>query len=226
MENEMRKFGLVFVLLVLAMPYYAQFGLSGGVSILKGFGGPKPYAGLHIIGEVPRDDFVSFMGKISFYGKQRDFVTNTGYVEAVDPTTMPFYENVTYVNTMNYIVLEGGNRFYLGDGYDNGFGAYGGGTLQLVFNTIKREYDYSDIDMSKYQLPVNETVKGSIFSLGFGLTGGVKYTFAGYGTLYGEGGFSYIFNAQPSNTTASSGAANLYAPLFFTFGVGFRKEFY
>ncbi|MCE2713423.1 MAG: hypothetical protein LW688_12945 [Cryomorphaceae bacterium] len=222
----MKKFGLLCVLLIISMLSNAQFGLSGGVNMLKGFGGPKPYVGFHVVGEIPRDDFVSFMGKISFYAKQRDILSNTGYVEAVSPTTVPFYENVTYVNTMNYVVLEGGNRFYLGDGYDNGFGAYGGGTLQLIFNTVKREYDYSDIDMSKYQLPVNENVKGSIFSLGFGLTGGLKYTFAGYGTLYTEGGFSYIFNAQPSNTTASSGATNLYSSLFFTFGVGFRKEFY
>lgn len=194
--------------------------------MLKGFGGPKPYVGIHLAGEIPRDDFVSFFGKISFYGKQRDFISNSGYVEAVDPTTIPTFENVTYLNTMNYTVIEGGNRFYIGDGYDNGFGAYGGGTLQLIFNSVKRVYDYSDIDMSKYQLPVNEQIKGSIFSLGFGLTGGLKYTFAGYGTLYLDGGFSYIFNAQPSNTTASIGAENLYSPLFFTFGLGFRKEFY
>ena len=79
--------------------------------------------------------------------------------------------------------------------------------------------------MTKYQLPDGEELKGSIFSLAFGLNGGLKYTFPGYGTAYFETGVSYVLNAIPSNNTAS-GAGDLYSPLMFTFGLGFRKEFY
>jgi hypothetical protein len=226
MDGIMRKIiNTVFFLLFLANLSLAQFGLSGGVSMLKGFGGPKPFVGLHISGEIPRDDYVSFFVRAAFYARQKDYSPAFSYVQGIDPSTNPYTQNVTYLNTMNYMVFEGGNRFYIGDGYDNGFGAYGGGTLQAIFNTVKREYNYGTIDMSKYQLPQGEDLQGSIFSLSFGLNGGLKYTFPGYGTAYFETGVSYVLNAVPSNNTAA-GAGNLYSPLMFTFGLGFRKEFY
>ena len=222
----MKKIGLLIVVFLFAFSgAKAQFGLSGGVSMLKGFGGPKPFVGLHIAGEIPRDDYVSFFVRAAFYAKQKDITPNYSYVQGIDPAAMPYTQNVTYFNSMNYIVLEGGNRFYIGDGYDNGFGAYGGGTLQAIFNTVKREYNYGSVDMSKYQLPAGEELQGSIFSLSFGLNGGLKYTFPGYGTAYFETGVSYVLNAIPSNNTAA-GAGDLYSPLMFTFGLGFRKEFY
>lgn len=222
----MKKIGLLaLILLSVISGASAQFGLSGGVSMLKGFGGPKPYVGLHIAGEMPRDDYVSFFVRAAFYAKQKDLTPNYGYVQGINPAAMPYTQNVTYFNSMNYIVLEGGNRFYIGDGYDNGFGAYGGGTLQAIFNTVKRDYDLTKVDLTKYQLPDGEDLKGSIFSLAFGLNGGLKYTFPGYGTAYFETGVSYVLNAIPSNNTAS-GAGDLYSPLMFTFGLGFRKEFY
>ncbi len=216
---------VTLILLALTTHVKAQFGLSGGLSVLKGFGGPKPFVGLQLTGELPRDDYASFFIRASFYAKQTDLTVNTGYLEAVSPTTNPFTQSVTFTNSMNYTVLEGGNRFYIGDGYDNGFGAYGGGTLQVIFNAVKRKYDFGSIDMSKYQLPANENLKGTIFGLGFGLNGGLKYSFAGYGTAYFESGFSYVLNAQASNSTASA-VGNLFSPLFFTFAIGFRKEFY
>jgi hypothetical protein len=226
MDGKMKKFVLIAVLLFgLITGATAQFGLSGGVSLLKGFGGPKPFVGLHIAGEIPRDDYVSFFVRAAFYAKQTDLTPKYSYVQGINPATNPNTLNVTYFNSMNYIVLEGGNRFYIGDGYDNGFGAYGGGTLQAIFNTVKREYVLDTIDMSKYQLPSGEELQGSIFNLSFGLNGGLKYTFPGYGTAYFETGVSYVLNAIPSNNTAA-GVGDLYSPLMFTFGLGFRKEFY
>ena len=220
----MRKLiNTVFFLLFTANLSLAQFGLSGGFSMLKGFGGPKPYVGLHISGEIPRDDYSSFFIRVALYQRQKDANAVDATVFGKDPLTNPAFENVRYFNSMNYIVLEGGNRMYIGEGYDNGFGAYGGGTLQAIFNTVKREYSY--FDNSKYELPDGEEIKGSIFSLSFGLNGGLKYTFAGYGTAYFETGFSYVLSAMSSNNTAS-GAVNLYRPLVFTFTLGFRKEFY
>jgi hypothetical protein len=79
--------------------------------------------------------------------------------------------------------------------------------------------------MSKYQLPINELPKGSIFSLGFGLSGGVKNTFAGVGTAYFDLGFSRVIMNNTSNLTAES-VNGLYSQLFFTFCLGFRKDFY
>ena len=203
----MKNIGLVLALLFLGNYSNAQFGLSGGVSMLKGFGIQKPFVGFHIGGELPRDDQNSIYGRISFYAKQTEDITNTTMLTANDLLTLPYNINVSYTSSMNYTVLEGGNRYYIGDGYDSGFGAY-----------------YEDYDESKYSLPETELPRGSIFSFAFGLNGGVKHTFAGVGTLYGDAGFGYVLIGKPSNLTAQS--TNLYSNLLFTFSIGFRKEFY
>jgi hypothetical protein len=224
MVSRIKQYLVLIISIVGISSAQAQFGLSGGTCLLKGFGTAKPFIGLQIGGEMPRDDFASLFGRISFYGKQWQGLTNTTYMEVIN-TNEPSNQAITYDNSMNYTVIEGGNRFYIGDGYDSGFGAYGGGTLQAIFNTVKRDYNYESIDMSKYQLPIDEPPKGSIFSLGFGLSGGVKNTFAGVGTAYFDVGFSYAIMNYTSNLTASS-ENGMYSRLFFTFCLGFRKDFY
>ena len=92
----------------------------------------------------------------------------------------------------------------------------------LAVNTVKRKYD--DYDQAKYELPTSELSKGSIFNLGFGLGGGVKNTFAGIGTLYLDLNLAYMILSTASNSTAQN--TSLYAPLLFSFNLGFRKEFY
>jgi len=222
MDGVMKNIGLVLALLILGNYSNAQFGLSGGVSMLKGFGIPQPFVGFHIGGELPRDDQNSIYGRISFYAKQTETISSTTMLTANDLLTIPYNINVAYKSSMNYTVLEGGNRYYIGDGYDSGFGAYGGGNFMIMFNSVKRNYD--DYDETKYSLPVTETPRGSIFSVAFGLNGGVKHTFAGVGTLYGDAGFGYVLIGKPSNGTAQT--TNLYSNLLFTFSIGFRKEFY
>lgn len=221
----MKKLMAIFGLIFLGNVASAQVGLSGGVSMLKGFGTPKPYVGMHLGVEIPRDDANSIYGRVSFYGKQRDEYKSTTYVTAIDMSTSPYSLNVGYLNTMNYTVLEGGNRYYIGDGYDSGFGGYGGGTVMLVFNSVKRKYD--DYDQTKYVLPTTELPKGAIFNLGFGLNGGLKYTFAGVGSIYGDASFGYLILGQASNGTAISAYnSSLFSSLIFTFNIGFRKELY
>ena len=124
---------------------------------------------------------------------------------------------------MNYSVIEGGTRYYWGDGYDAGFGLYGGSSMSVIFNSIKRNYD--DYDEVKYEMADTELPKGSIFNVGVGLGGGVKNTFAGIGTLYFDMNFSYLILSLPSNNTASQ-VGDMYSPLLFNFAVGFRKELY
>ncbi|MEN9998281.1 MAG: hypothetical protein RI922_1271 [Bacteroidota bacterium] len=200
----------------------AQVGLSGGVNLLKGFGTPKPFVGLHFGVEVPRDDQNSIFGRVSFYGKQQEEYKSSTFVTALSTSTNPYSKTIGYRNSMNYTILEGGNRYYIGDGYDSGFGGYGGGTVMVIFNSVKRKYD--DYDQTLYALPTTELPKGSIFNVGFGLNGGLKYTFAGIGSIYGDASFGYMILGQASNATASS--TNLYSNLIFTFNIGFRKELY
>lgn len=222
MDGSMKKLMAIFGLIFLGNPISAQVGLSGGFNMLKGFGTPKPYVGMHLGVEIPRDDANSIFGRISFYGKQREEFKSTTYVTAINPSTNPYSLNVGYQSSMNYTILEGGNRYYIGDGYDSGFGGYGGGSVMLIFNSVKRNYD--DFDQTLYTLPTTELPKGSIFNLGFGLNGGLKYTFAGIGSVYGDASFGYMILGQASNATASN--TTLYSNLIFTFNVGFRKELY
>jgi hypothetical protein len=222
MDGSMKKLMAIFGLIFLGNPISAQVGLSGGINMLKGFGAPKPYVGMHLGVEIPRDDANSIYGRVSFYGKQREDFKSTTYVTAINPSTNPYSLNVGYQSSMNYTILEGGNRYYIGDGYDSGFGGYGGGSVMLIFNSVKRNYD--DFDQTLYTLPTTELPKGSIFNLGFGLNGGLKYTFAGIGSVYGDASFGYMILGQASNATASS--TTLYSNLIFTFNVGFRKELY
>lgn len=204
----------------------AQTGISGGISALKGFGAPKAHMGLNLGVEIPRDDQVSFYGRFTGYLSNTDPVRGITYVTAMDPLTVPYQENISYSTKVNYVVLEGGSRYYIGDGYDSGFGAYGGTNFSVIFNSVKRKYD--DFDMAKYELPTNEVAKGSIFNVGVGLSGGVKNTFAGIGTLFFDVNASYILLSISNNTTASNVNLNtsMVKQLLFTFALGFRRELY
>lgn len=219
----MKNLTLLFIAFLICSKAYTQFGINGGASVLLAFGTPKPYVGLHIGAEVPRDDQVSIYGKLSLYSKQTTDTKSQTFAEAIDmTTTVPAYQTVMYNTSMNYTMIEGGNRFYIGEGYDSGFGAYGGGILLMIFNSVKREYD--EYDESKYRINQNEPRKGSIFNLGFGLGGGVKNTFPGIGTFYLDANFSYLILSTASNATAQ--ASPFYRPLLFSFNLGFRKDLY
>jgi hypothetical protein len=222
MVGKMKSILLTLVAIMQLSILSAQFGLSGGLNTIFAFGAPKPYLGLHIGGEIPRDDAVTFYGRLSTYLGNEDTMPGLVFAEAIDPMTNPYLQSVYYTSKMNYTVLEGGTRYYLGDGYDSGFGLYGGSNFSLMLNSVKRKY--GDYDQVKYALPSSEIPKGMIFNIGVGLTGGVKHTFAGIGTVYFDANFTYLLLSQPSNTTAQS--TNLYRPLIFNFGLGFRREFY
>lgn len=222
MVGKIKNILVIIVLMMGTNVALAQFGLSGGVSMLKGFGVPKPYIGMHIGGEIPRDDQITMYARLSLYAPQQE--QNKGYtlVTATDPATTPYSQTITYTPTFNYTIIEGGTRYYLGNGYDSGFGAYGGSTIMLALNSVKRKY--GDYDQAKYELPMGELSKGTIFNLGFGLGGGVKNTFAGIGTVYFDMNLAYMVLSTASNATAQN--TNLYSQLLFSFNLGFRKEFY
>jgi hypothetical protein len=218
------KSGLVLFLLLFGQLSHAQFGLGVGTTLIKGFGYPNAYAGFHLMGELPKDDQLTFYGRISgsFYGKDKEvfkdplFDQNTGQVAFVN-----------YQNAMNHMILEGGNRYYLGNGYDSGFGLYGGGNMQFIFNGAKRIYDYDTINQAQFPATSTASKKGSIFALAFGLNGGVKHSIPGIGTLYFDMTFSYALLAQATpNTSAPEVYNRLFAPINFNFSLGFRKEFY
>lgn len=214
------KNGLIIMMILIAGAVNAQVGISGGGSLMKGFGIPKPWAGLHIGVEIPRDDAISIYGRVTHYFRQKAQDSIYGSAEARDPNTNPYLISVSGLPSMNYTVIEGGTRYYLGSGYDFGWAAYGGTNLSLIFNSVKAKY--SDFDEVAYRLSDGIDRKGSIFSFGVGLSGGVKYSQAGLGTFYMDLGFSYMVFGQASNSLASN--QGLYSPLLFNLTLGYRKD--
>ncbi len=224
MECIMKKIVFLFVMLFGVKAAMAQFGLSAGISTLKSFTTPTPYFGFHFGGEIPRDDQLSFYGRATYYLRQLDKPINQLYLFSSDPS-LPG-KVINYQNSMDYFVIEGGNRYYIGNGYDAGFGAYGGGNMMFVFNTVRRNYDYGPVSQAQYPLPTTEFPKGSIFNLAVGVGGGLKYTASAVGTFYFDLNAAYMILSTANNATAQGVVSTLYSPLIFNFSLGFRKDLY
>lgn len=216
---------LILLTITLCGTTYAQVGLSVGTNMLKGFGKPRPWAGLHFGMEIPRDDAVSIYGRVSQYLKQNNQESFLTTAIARDVSTVPYTVSVEGLSSMNYTILEGGTRYYLGDGYDFGWAAYGGSNMMLIFNTVKTEY--TGFDETLYELQNGSERKGSIISFGFGLGGGVKYSMEEVGTFYFDAVLNYVIFGQASNQMAADTQfyqSGLYSPLIFTFNLGFRRD--
>jgi hypothetical protein len=118
-------------------------------------------------------------------------------------------------------VLEFGKRYYFGDGYESGFGFYGGSNLSIVFNKVR--YDLDEYDKELYDSAMDEDEIGSIVGLAFGLNGGIKNSFY-FGTIFLDAGINYSIFAIKSPNLSST--PTNYSSLFFAFNLGIRKDFY
>lgn len=217
------KIALMTFVLSLSLVSFGQVGISLGYSALKGFSNYKAHNGLSLGFEIPRDDAMTLYGRFTHYFRNlypQDSLTY--YLEPRDWTSGYNYSYTTATPGMNANVIEGGTRYYIGDGYDNGFAAYGGSSLMVLLNKISYKIDpYDEVNYvpstsSNYQ-------EGSIFSLGFGLEGGVKYSMPPYGTIYADLGFTYVI----FNTTSIDPGYLYLAPyrgLYFAFNIGFRRD--
>lgn len=200
---------------------FGQFAIGGGPSMIKAFGVKSPYVGVNVIGEYPLDEQSSYYGKFGFYGKQtgKNTVINA---YALDLMTSPQVLPVNAQLTFNYITIEGGRRYYFGNGYDYGFAPYGGTHLMAVFNQATQKT--SEFDRSKYAIDGAEE-KGSIFNLAFGLSGGVKNDFA-WGTLYFDIAFDYFILSKATNNMAVYSFNELGSQVLFSFGLGYKKTIF
>ncbi|XOV67254.1 MAG: hypothetical protein ACFHU9_16685 [Fluviicola sp.] len=219
----MKKF-LVLMAIALGGTSFAQVGVNGGGNMLVGFGSQRVWGGLHMGLEIPRDDAVSIYGRLSHYFSRSGQDSIYASAVARDISTTPYVINVAGVPRMNYTTLEGGTRYYLGDGYDFGWAAYGGSNLMLIFNGVRNRYE--NYDESLYELQDSGAQRGTIFSLAFGLGGGLKYSMENVGTVYFDLALAYVLLGQPSNELATNVANNsgLWSPLLFTFNMGYRRD--
>lgn len=200
---------------------FSQFAIGAGPSMLKAFGVKSPYVGGTIIVEYPIDEQSSYYGRFGLYGKQTGKnVPVNAY--ALDLTTNPQVMQVNSQLTFNYITIEGGRRFYFGNGYDYGFAPYGGTHLMAAFNQATQKT--GDFDRNKYAIDGGEE-RGSIFNLAFGLSGGVKNDFA-WGTLYFDVAFDYFILSKATNNMAIYSYNELGSQVLFTFGLGYKKTIF
>ena len=223
----MYKYLLPLFFLVFSFSLSGQLSLNGGIGSLKGFGVKKTFVGLNLGLEYPRSNQATLYGRISYYIPRNEDDSTQAYASAISTTTFPYQLQRNYTVSTGYLTVEGGNRFYIINGYDNGFSFYGGSTVLLCVNNIKKkfadwDYPYNEADYENYG-----DNKGTILNLGVGLQGGLKYTFPSIGTFFCDFSGNYLVIRQASNEMVGESTNYPFeSALLFTFNLGFRKDFY
>ena len=229
-KQVVRLFAVLMVVALMPITSSAQFAIGGGVSSLLQFGNSKPLVGANLLVEIPRNNDVTFYVRGQYLAPQ-SVNGDPIYMEAIarDPLTDPSFVPVKVFDQkrFGYFIFDGGTRYYLLNGYDEGFSVYGGSNVGVVISTVKYGYQSEDYNTSLYSLDLynldDYRGKGSIFGLAVGFTGGVKYTKPGIGTFFFDINPHLMMFAVPSSNTMPT---DHHRNLIFTFNLGFRKEFY
>ena len=220
----MKKSLLISLLTLFAFAAKAQTGVAGGATLVKGIGYPGVYSGLHLGVEIPRDDMVSFFGRV--IATLPNSTSDSIRVEAIDPsTTFPSTKYVPCKFTNSVFNIQAGTRYYLGNGYDYGLSAYGGSIFELSTLGVKKKSD--SYDETKYQFISSTgtpyTNKGRTIAMNLGLNAGIKYNMY-FGVIYFDITGSYSLFGLGTNALATD--YSRYSPLNFTFNLGFRKDIF
>ena len=209
------KNALLFFVLFLVGSASGQVSILGGGSMLVGFGSGKPWGGIHVGVEIPKSDAVSFYARYTYHFRNTERDSTLYDIEVTDPE----FGFVSVINTngvtkMDYHIIEGGTRYYIVNGFDYGWGAYGGASVMLMFNSVK-------VVFGDPQFRNNTSRNGTVFSVGVGVGGGVKYSLARFGTIYLDGSVNYKILNQASQQYVSG---ELFSNLIFNFNLGIRKD--
>lgn len=216
----MKKYLFLAIAFISFIRINAQFSISAGPSLIKGFGVQGSFPGFHIAGEYNNDDAMTYYARVGmFLSKSGPSSEITAYGK--DDNISPYQFQLDSREKYNYTVIEFGKRYYFGDGYDSGFGFYGGSGFSVIFNKV--QYKVGDYDASKYNLSIGDQTYGTILGLALGLNGGIKNTFH-FGTIFFDAGMHYQMLSLPSNELASQ--TSMYSKVFFNFNLGIRRDFY
>lgn len=232
---NMKYLGLFFFGILLSNLTFAQFSFGGGLSTTQFFNTQGVQnqklimPGLHAHIEIPRSGDVTLYGRVAYLFPKANYDTLTSYVTAINPTTNPYILAVNNQYKTSYFTIEGGNRYYIGNDYDNGFSGYGGSGLLLALGKVRKVYSNTDVSgeylwQNTHQIDPSEISEGKVFALGGYLQGGLKYTIPAVGTVYSDVTLNYLLLANGNNNTALS--TEYLSPLFFNFTVGFKKDLY
>ena len=211
----------------LSSDFFSQISANAGLGTINGFGVKKTFVGLNLGLEYPRSNQTTIYGRIAYYIPRNEDDSIQAYASAISTTTFPYTLPRNYTISTGYLTIEGGTRNYLINGYDNGFSVYGGSTILLCVNNIKKkfadwDYPYNEADYENYG-----DNKGTILNLGVGLQGGLKYTFPSIGNFFCDFSGNYLVIRQASNEMVGESTNYPFeSALLFTFNLGFRKDFY
>lgn len=220
---KLRSLTILISFLLGMETFQAQISLSGGTCMLNSFGVKKAFYGLHFGGEMPQNNQVTFYGRLSYFFPRVEEDSMQAVAVGNNSNVTPYAIQVNYVNSTNFLIIEGGTRSYFGNGFDNGFSGYGGGKTSLMINKINSRF--AKFDKSKYSIEESNLGNGSILSICLGLQGGLKYTMPAIGTIFLDASLNYILFAAPSNQNISTSYFPNQRILFVT-SLGFRKDFY
>ena len=230
----MKYISLLLFAGLLQAQLFAQFSYGGGLS-LNSFLNTQSLPnrnlsmpGIHAHLEIPRSGDVTLYGRLSYSFPKANYDTLIGYVTGVNQNINPYILAVNNRYKTSYFTIEGGNRYYIGNDYDNGFAGYGGSGIVIGIGQVRKVYEDTDITgqyswQQSHQVDPSEFSKGRIFNLGGYLQGGIKYTIPAVGTIYTDVTLNYLLIGGPIeiyNLTEYS------SPLYFNFAVGFKKDLY
>lgn len=225
MDERMMKKLIYIVVLFFAFQANAQFIIGGNIAYQIPFGAEKNFFGAQLLLEKPSNERNSYYGKVSFYFPQKMKIENQYIADAIDFETVPSSINLSSLTNYSTFGIEFGRRGYIINPIDYGFSLYGGSTINISFNNIKSRVE--SYDKTLYEIygatPQELNGKGSVFNLGFGLSGGMKYDIIGFGTLYFDVNFGYDFLRYPTNKIATTGYNTFGSMINFNVGIGYRK---
>jgi len=207
--------------------FFSQISANAGMGTLNGFGAKKTFFGLNLGLEYPKSNQTTIYGRVAYYIPRNNIDSTISYASAISTTTFPYSLQRNYMVSTGYLTLEGGTRYYLLNGYDNGFSIYGGSTILVCVNKIKRNYADWDYSYNEANYENYGDTKGTILNLGVGLQGGLKYTFPSLGTFFCDLSGNYLIVRQANNDMVGESENYPFnSAMLFTFNLGFRKDFY
>lgn len=214
----MKKLLIIFILSMFGQAN-AQISVNAGGNVLLGtVRDAGPWGGFHIGAELPTDDQTSYYLRFTHHFKNYLSGTDSVFISPKDPNdfNFPYIEKST---SMTYNLVEGGIRYYLGNGFDFGWAVYGGTNIMIIIATEKDNFE--EFDEAVYTLDEGWRGDGSIYGLGAGLGGGIKYTQPRLGTFYLDMNLNYLLLGQATSPPPSG---VLFSPLIFNFNLGFRYD--
>jgi len=232
----MKYFSLLLFVIIFPQLLLAQISYGGGLNLTSFLNTQSvqnqslSMPGIHGHLEIPRSGDVTLYGRFSYAFPKANYDTLTSYVTSVSQnTSIPYILAVNSRYKTSYFTIEGGNRYYIGNDYDNGFAGYGGSGLVIGIGKVRKDYEDKDVTGEynwalTHQVDPSEILEGRLFTLGAYLQGGVKNTIPAIGTIYSDVTLNYLLLANANNNTAAS--TEYLSPLFFNFAIGFKKDLY